>query len=81
MRLMRNTTSRRSLPHALSAPPVLLSVVRILSLIPAAEAVEYLLLNTRRDANGASNEPIRTESGRHTLNVIEVNNSPLSTPL
>jgi len=78
---MRKTTSRHSLPHTLIAPAVLLSVVRILSLIPVAEALEYLLLNTRRSTNGASNEPIRTESGRHTLNVIENNNSPISTPL
>ena len=78
---MRKTASRRSLPHTLGAPAVLVSVVRILSLIPAAEAVEYLFLNTRRNTNETSNEPIRTESGRHTLNVIEVNNSPLSTPL
>ena len=78
---MKKTTSRRNLPHRLGAPAVLLSVVRILSLIPVAEAVEYLLLNQRCSTNGASNEPIRTESGRHTLNVIENNNSPNSTPL
>ena len=78
---MRKTTSRHSLPHTLSAPAVLLSVVRILSSIPAAEAVEYLLLNRHRSTNEASNNPIRKAGRRHILYVIEVNNSLLFIPL
>ena len=78
---MKKTTSRRNLHHRLGAPAVLLSLVRILSLIPVAEAVKYLLLSQCRNTNEASNESILTESPRYALYVIEVNNSPLSTPL
>ena len=78
---MRKPTSRRSLLHTLSAPAVLLSVVRIFSSIPAAEAVEYLLPNRHRSTNGASNNPIRKAGIRHILYVIEVNNSLLFIPL
>jgi hypothetical protein len=78
---MRKTASRHSLPHTLSAPAVLLSVVRILSSIPAAEAVEYLLPNRHRSTNGASNNPIRKAGIRHILYVIEANNSLLFIPL
>ena len=78
---MRKAASRHSLPHTLSAPAVLLSVVRILSSIPAAEAVEYLLLNRHRSTNEAPNNPIRKAGIRHILYVIEVNNSLLFIPL
>ena len=78
---MRKTTSRDSLPHTLSALAVLLSVVRILSSIPAAEAVEYLFLNRHRSTNGAPNNPVRKADRRHILYVIEATNSLLFTPL
>jgi hypothetical protein len=78
---MRKTTSRHSLPHTLSVPAVLLSVVRIVSSIPATEAMAYLLLNRHHSTNGASDNPIWKAGGRHILYVIEVNNSPLLTPL
>ena len=76
---MRKTTSRRSLPHTLSAPAILFSVVRILSsiLASAAEAVKYLWLKPQRSPNAAPVNVIRAEGRRHALYVIEFSNLPL----